>query len=65
MQPFTKQQLATEEDYKYRGYIPVDHTIFNQENTFSGTVNVTEEVKDLNNVPRNYIDEVDDPEWNA
>ena len=64
MQPFAKQQLATPEDYKYRGYIPVNHTIFNQDNTFTGTVNVTECVANLQDIPRTYIDEDEDPEWN-
>ena len=64
MQPFTKQQLATPEDFKYRGYIPVNHSIFSQDNTFTGTVNATENVPNIVDVPRAYIDEAEDPEWN-
>ncbi len=65
MIPFTKQQLANVEDYKYRGYIPVDHSIFTSDNTFTGTVKVDENVADLNDVPRGYIDEVEEHEWNT
>lgn len=64
MIPFTQQQLASVEDYKYRGYIPVDHSIFTQENTFSGTVDVDDKVADLHDVPRLYIDQVEEAEWN-
>lgn len=65
MIPFTQQQLASIDDYKYRGYIPVDHSIFTQDNTFSGTVKVEENVADLQDVPRLYIDEVEETEWNT
>lgn len=65
MVPFTQQQLATVEDYKYRGYIPVNHSIFTQDNTFSGTVKVEENVADLHDVPKIYIDEVEEKEWNT
>jgi len=65
MIPFTQQQLASIDDYKYRGYIPVDHSIFTQDNTFSGTVKVDENVANLQDVPRLYIDEVEENEWNT
>lgn len=65
MVPFNKQQLASVDDYKYRGYIPVDHSMFQKENSFSGTVNVTENVGQILDVPRGYIDEVEELEWNS
>lgn len=65
MIPFTQQQLASIDDYKYRGYIPVDHSIFTQDNEFSGTVKVEENVANLQDVPRLYIDEVEETEWNT
>lgn len=64
MVPFTKAQLANVEDYKYRGYIPIDHSIFTGDNTFTGTVKVEENVADLHDVPKGYIDEVEEHEWN-
>lgn len=64
MVPFNKQQLATIDDYKYRGYIPVNHSMFQSNNQFTGTVNVTEQVSQILDVPRAYIDEVEENEWN-
>jgi len=60
MRPFDEDQLASFEDYTYQGYIPVDHSIFETENTFNGELQVTEEVPDVSTVPRFYIDDLED-----
>jgi hypothetical protein len=39
--------------------------MFTQDNAFSGTVKVEENVANLQDVPRGYIDEVEEHEWNT
>ena len=60
MQPFAPEDLAQPDDYKFRGYIPVDHSMFQGENTFTGETPVDEDVPDVSRVPSFYIDELED-----
>lgn len=61
MKPFGQEQLAQIEDYKYQGYIPVDHSMFEGVNEYTdGELEVDEEVPDVSTVPRFYIDDLED-----
>ncbi len=61
MKPFSQDQLASPEDYKYRGYIPVDHSMFQGDNTYDGTpIEENEDMPTIQNTPNFYIDEIED-----
>lgn len=58
-QPTAPADLADLEDFKYHGYIPVDHSVFTSDFTFDGEVPVEENVADLGVVTKHYIDPVE------
>jgi hypothetical protein len=61
MVPFDSQQLATPSDFKYQGYIPVDHTMFQGDNTYDGSPHEeNEDVPAISNTPKFFIDEIED-----
>ncbi len=61
MKPFEQNQLANPDDYRYKGYIPVDHSMFQGENKYDGKpVEENEDVPEIKNTPGFYIDEVED-----
>ena len=60
MVPFADDELASWEDYSFQGYIPVDHSIFEQTNSFQGNLEVEEDIPNVSTIPRFYIDGLED-----
>ena len=60
MKSFDESDLADLEDFKYHGYIPVDHSVFTSDFTFDGEIQVQEDVGELGTVTKYYIDEVEE-----
>jgi len=60
MEPFDEKELADIESFKYHGYIPVDHSVFTEDQTFDGLVDVDLDITPLGDITQYYIDEVAD-----
>ena len=56
MRPFTDDQVADWHGFRHHDYIEVDHSMFEQENTFDGTLEPELDVPELDVITKNYID---------
>ena len=56
MKPIHDDHVADWQGFKTNDYIDVDHSMFNQENTFDGTLEPELNIQPLDVITKSYID---------